>query len=378
MKLRILLSPLLCLLVAGCLSHPEAKKLSVHVGIASPEAIDPYGSVNLDIPSSDLLNHGFLWGDEVSVQVNDQALTMPLLPHYRLVAPGDPVLVVWKKEDRPARLAVLYGSFAERFGIADKSSGPAWKAHPGVEFPLDVTITLLRTGAYAANVNLLDLRRTNVRADYATLSDDDFANFRAVSAPRLRPNVLFRSSSPIQTELERNGYVDAACRREGIKTVVNMADAENDARAARGFPNSYVSAQTVLYKPMGVDFSSPDFGQDLADSLRFLAEHEPPYLLHCKEGQDRTGFICAILECYFGAMIDDVEEDYLRTFRNFYGVLPGSPAESALRDTFYRILTRAFNKFGFSDLSASAQAYLQSIGLTDADLTALKGKLEAN
>ena len=32
-----------------------------------------------------------------------------------------------------------------------------------------------------------------------------------------------------------------------------------------------------------------------------MASHEGPYLIHCTEGKDRTGFVSALLECLIGA-----------------------------------------------------------------------------
>ncbi len=363
------------------LPDSRTSPVSLATSIASTDAIDPYGSVNLDIPSGRFAEAGFAWGDAVRVAIGDKAFSMPLLPHFRLVAPGEPALVVWPETNRAARIAVFYGSFAGQSGLFVRRNAPdgrpAWS--PAAPLPLPVRIDLDRSGAFRENLHLLDLRRTNAREDYPDLSDDDFANFRAVQAPRLRPGALYRASSPILPELGRDRYVDDACRREGIRSVVDMADSVSAAHATPGFADHYVSALPGFYRQMGVDFTSPDFARDFADSLRFLATCELPCLLHCKEGQDRTGFACAVLECLFGATPDEAAEDYLCTFRNYYGTAPGTPAESALRATFFRILERAFGLPAPlpRDLSAPARAYLLSIGLSESEIASLVSALQA-
>ena len=361
------------------LGHSDSwERLSLSASIASSSAVDPYGSVDLDIPSGRLAEAGFALGDQVRVTIGDHSYSMPLLPHYRLVAPGETVLVAWRDPARPARIAVFYGSFAERSGLFSRKPGtdrPEWTT--AAPLPIPIGIELERPGAYRENLHLMDLVRSNDRADYPGLTDADFANFRPVVAPRLRPGALYRSSSPVRSELGRNRFADDAARRVGIRSVVDMADTESAARAADGFAGSYVSTLPAFHRQMGVDFTAPAFGADLADCLRFIASHELPCLLHCKEGQDRTGFACAVLECLFGATPDEVAEDYLRTFRNYYGVLPGSPAEHALRATLLRMLERAF---GLSsplpqDLTVPAREYLLSIGLSAEELGALEAVL---
>ncbi|MDR0998655.1 MAG: tyrosine-protein phosphatase [Treponema sp.] len=34
-------------------------------------------------------------------------------------------------------------------------------------------------------------------------------------------------------------------------------------------------------------------------------EHEPPYLIHCEAGIDRTGFLSMLLEAFIGTKFDE-------------------------------------------------------------------------
>jgi protein tyrosine/serine phosphatase len=47
-------------------------------------------------------------------------------------------------------------------------------------------------------------------------------------------------------------------------------------------------------------FSAADRGfcKKLKEGIIFMNNHEPPYLIHCEAGIDRTGFLSAILESF--------------------------------------------------------------------------------
>lgn len=51
-----------------------------------------------------------------------------------------------------------------------------------------------------------------------------------------------------------------------------------------------------------------------------MIENDGPYLIHCKEGKDRTGILCTILESFAGASASEVIQDYMITYSNYYGV----------------------------------------------------------
>ena len=108
------------------------------------------------------------------------------------------------------------GNFAETYGIAKKMTDDAgnwyWVAFDGVEFPIEVSYELYEKEGYMAEYILHELNRTNNREDYAHLDDAEFANARWVLTTGMGLGRLFRSSSPINPELGRNTYADAAIK----------------------------------------------------------------------------------------------------------------------------------------------------------------------
>ncbi|MBE5972517.1 MAG: LysM peptidoglycan-binding domain-containing protein, partial [Lachnoclostridium sp.] len=270
----------------------------------------------------------------------------------------------------------------ETYGIANKKTDDAgnwwFEACEGVTFPIEITFEMAEDDGYMAQYILHDLSRTNAREDYAALTDSQFANFRNIGLGELGQGILYRSSSPINPEIGRNAYADSAIEAAGIKTIVNLADSKDEAMAYPGFAETCYSGQNVIYLGLGVDFQADDFQAGLADGLRFMAENEGPYLVHCTEGKDRAGFVSALLSCLTGASYDEVIADYMITYDNYYGVKPGT-------DKYYAIAESNIEKslklaFGVEDLTsanlaAEAEEYFASIGLTSGEIAKLKGNL---
>ena len=192
-------------------------------------------------------------------------------------------------------------------------------------------------------------------------------------------NVLYRASSPVNPKIGRSAFADAAVKEAEIKTIMNQADNEESANAYEGFADTYTASQNVIYLALGADMASDQNRTGFAEGLRFFIANDGPYLIHCNEGQDRTGFSVAILECLMGASEEEVVADYMKTFENFYGVEKGSEQYNAISNNIVKNLKSAFavNSLDGLDLADAAETYLRGIGLSDDEITALKEKLSA-
>ena len=191
-------------------------------------------------------------------------------------------------------------------------------------------------------------------------------------------NLLYRGSSPIDPQLGRSTYADAALKKAGVTVIMNLANSEADAKAFEGFADTYYAGQKVIYLNLGVDFSAPEFQAGLADGLRFFAENKGVYYVHCTEGKDRAGFVNALLECLMGATFSEVVEDYMTTYYNYYGVERGSEKYTAIAES--NIIKTLQAAFGVADLTTAdlqqgAKDYMKAIGLTDGEIAALMANL---
>ncbi|MBO7358322.1 MAG: tyrosine-protein phosphatase [Clostridia bacterium] len=375
----------LALALALCLCLGLTPVLAEDAPITVTE-IQKYGNMVLSVSGSDLLSRGFAYGDGVTVTINGQSFEMALGSNFSDVEQGSMILrVVIKPETNEdyALIAINMGDLATAAGVATKEKteadpGYVWHYNEGVEVPVTVNVELSQPGAYYDSWLMNQLVRSENREDYPQLTDAEFANFRAVTTAGVGANKLYRSSSPVNPEINRNKQADAAAREAGIKTFINLADNDQVMRGYEGFDESYYSGQSIISLNLGVDFSAEDFRLGLADGVRFIAAGEAPFLVHCNEGKDRAGFVSAVLECLMGASAEEVTADYMVTFYNYYGVEAGTEQYYAIaKANIQKSLAAAFeiDTIEGADLAEEAREYLLAIGVSEEDIAAAKAKL---
>lgn len=340
--------------------------------------ISKHGNLILYMYGSDLFDKGFDHGDVVEVTIGEKKWDVPLCTSYSDVDKGEAVLRAEGETDSVV-LAINMGDFATTAGIAKKAAieeDPGYRWDYLMDSSVLLTITMKEEGGYREEWLIRQLVRTNERADYSHLSDEAFANFRAIATTGMGVNKLYRSSSPINPELGRSSYADKAAMNAGIITVVNLADHSN---AYEGTENSYYNTCHVKYVNLGMDFLSETTLNGLAEGMRFIINNDGPYLIHCNEGKDRAGFVSALLECLMGATMDEVIDDYMVTYYNYYGVEKGSEKYNAIvNSNLIKALSTTFKVDDVykADLAAEAEAFLmENAGLTADEVAALKAKL---
>ncbi len=358
----------------------------IEVGISE---IKKSGNIVLDIGPEPLREIGYDPGDLITVRIGSAEMEMPIGTSYTDVDSGEPICCfkTSSKGGEEVVLAINTGSLVSAMGVAeyraaDTDPGYEWIFADGLNESSPVFLSMAQKQGYAKEyaIHQLSKSRTNHRADYANLSDAEYANFRAVETHGMGTDTLFRSSSPVNPALNRNEEADEALLRSLVRTVMNMADSEAAMKSYADYSLTHYSACDIIALNMGMDFSSEDFTQRLAEGFRYLASHDGPYLIHCTEGKDRTGFAAAVLECLMGASADEVDADYMLTFYNFYGIEPGTPQYREIAEG--NIEAYLSNAFGIrsireegTDLSACAESWLESIGMHADEIAALKQKL---
>ena len=133
----------------------------------------------------------------------------------------------------------------------------------------------------------------------------------------------------------------------------------------------------IIALDMVMTYDSDDFRKDLADGFRYIASHEGPYLIHCVEGKDRTGYAAAILECLMGASADEVVKDYMITYYNFYGIEPGTDQYKQIAESnIEAVLAKAFGIKSIYDdgvdLRSCSEIFLKEIGMNDDEISSLR------
>lgn len=334
-------------------------------------SVSKYGNIELAAASDELISAGFATGDVVTVTINETEYEMPFCTNYSDVDNG--ALVLRAQNGTNAIIAINMGNFAGTYGV---EAGAA------------VHIRLKAAGAYLEEYEIRNLVRTNNREDYA--SDVVYANFRMVNQGNIADGILYRSSSPINEEINRASYADTLAAAAGVHTFINLADSQtsleehfNAGTFASPYYKSVYEEGGVILLNMGVDFNDDDFRGKLAAGLNFMANNEGPYLVHCNEGKDRAGFTTAVLQALMGASADEIVEDYMVTYENYYGVQRGTSkydkiAEGNIKESLRSICgLESGASLDEVDLAAATESYLASIGMGQLQIRRLKSKLSA-
>ena len=376
--MKKLISAVLCLLLVLSLSLScfAAQEESIR-GIVRAENISKYGNLIVEI-DTDAFQKQFAIGDMLEAEFLNQKVEMPFCPAYSFVDSGLPVAIV---DEGCVKVAINMGDFATSYKVAVKTTNADktffWTFCGSTKETVEITFRLREAKGYYDEYLLRSMEMTNERADYAALSDEEFANFRMITAPQIANGILYRLSSPVDPEINRNTYCDAALKNAGVKTILNLDDQSSELESYEGYSDSYYATINHIELNMGMDAAAADYKKTLGEGLRFLLANEGPYAFSCKEGKNRTGFIAALLEALAGADFDSMADDYICSFYNFYGVKKGTTQYAALEKSFAGILQNAFGgrDAQTADLADCAEQYLLQCGLSKDEIGALKQAL---
>ena len=334
-----------------------------------------FGSVKLDFPADSFMTL-FDYGDMITVMIpGHDTVDVPVVSSFGYVTVGEYLLLVGES----LSLEVSYGEAAEVLGIVR-----------GVEFPIEVIVQLKEKGGYLGYMAMHSYLSMDYSIDvYPDLTVEQYANFRMVKTSGMGNGKLYRSSSPVNPSLGRNTYSDSLAAAAGVATFVNLADAESYAKTYRDYDKSYYATQNVVYLELQPSFVNTQYTVGLAKGLRYMIEHEGPYLLHCTYGMDRTGFTIAVLEALMGATPDEIREDYVTSYKNFFWVTNGRheslPQQQVelIKELVITNLKHSFKVEGVDisdidkvDLAAATEKYLLSVGLEKSEIDALRNRLK--
>ena len=382
---------ILIVLLTGCATRTQAVQETVITEVTSSvKEIQKYGNLVLTIEKKDLDAMGVEYGDVFTVSFQDTEVYAPYCTNYSDVDLGS---IVLRNDGETLILAINMGDFATTYSIAEKVSNPdktyKWIFEEGKTMEdISLLLTLTGKGEYRDEWLIHQLSRTDNREDYS--SDAAFANFREIKGGKIGEGALFRSSSPINNEIGRAKYADALVKENGIRTVMNLADSEESILSymeKEDFASPYYASLfengDVIALNMGVSFKTREFQASLSEGLTFLASKEGPYLVHCTEGKDRAGFTSALLSALMGLTYQEIVEDYMTTYENYYHIEKGSEQYEAVKksniDSMLSFIASVeSDKLSQVDLSLKAEEFLLAIGMEEETVRKLKENLAKN
>lgn len=335
---------------------------------------EEFGGVYINTTIDDFNAMGYTYGDSVTVSFSN-GYTLTGIPYYSgyYTQNGEPLLVAYPGYPY---IKACINNGDDLWTVAGLQEGDT------------AEIALAEKGAFSAIQEARDIHYTDERNNYKT--DAIFANFRSVEAGDIPKGRLYRSASPCDNQHNRASYVDALMKEAGVRFILNLSDNEEKIEgyiADPAFASPYFLSlyENGAVKPiaLNMNYGSPEFKQKIADGLIALSAQEGPYLTHCTEGKDRTGFVCMLLEALCGASYDEIAEDYMTTYANYYNITKETETEkyeTIVKSLLDPMLESLISDEGVdlytADLSVYAEQFLLG-PMNETQIAALKTRLTA-
>jgi hypothetical protein len=267
-----------------------------------------FGAAMLDFTEADMTKAGFTLGDVISITIDGKKeIVMPYYDGF-YTRNGEFLCVAY-----PTYPSICFT--ANNIGVPKELTG--LEGH-------EVIVRMKEKSGRIDVQRALSMKYSNDRETYTNISDAEFANARTVSAGNIPGGILYRSSSPFCNDIQRAFYVSKYLESENVKTVLNLADTEEKILSydMPPYSRSLWEGGNVILCPLKADPTADDYNNRLIDALKQLPSHPAPYVVHCMEGKDRTGYVCALLEGLCGATYEEIVDDYLVTYSNYYNISP--------------------------------------------------------
>ena len=361
--------------------EPE-KQIGVRTYVSASH-INKFGNIYTDLKKQELYDAGFELGDILTMSFPGQEVEAPHVTSYSDVTSLSTGIFALDDYET-ITLAINMGDFASYYGIAEKKNENdevVWTLKDGADDPVEIVFTMKEKGGYLDEYMILQLKFTNERDDYKHLSDEEFANFRNIATSGMGNNALYRSSMAIDDVYQRTKYADSAARKHHIAFIIILSEDEANLQNLPGYKETYFASVNHLAKNINLDVKSEENRKDTAEFMRCFANNKGPFLVQCLQGKDRTGILCAILECLMGASYDEIITDYMQTFYNWYGVTKEDKAYPII--TQMNIINTLKTIFETDDLKnidmkEKAEEYLLGIGLSEKEIEDIRANLSAD
>ena len=303
-----------------------------------------FGNFLLDLSPDSLKKKGFDVGDIVTVSGGSLpgSLDMPITSFTLAVGSWGMCLMSFSNEPTMT-LALANASFSDRVGgkVGDR-----------------ISITMKQKGGYKEQNDKYKLYISYKRSDYD--SDEMFANFYPIECSGMKPGLLYRSSSPLMESdnPSRYEYADRLARKAGIRTIFTFAHKEEQWKKALATGSGYGEYCKELYDEGNISFnkSAMDIFLDkeaikIGEAMRRMLESEPPFLIHCQIGRDRTGIVTMILQTLAGATYEEVESSYMKAFYNWHRIDASHTYYADIRTLLFERLLYVLSKEGDVDIA---------------------------
>ena len=308
--IKTLLLVMLPFSLCGCNKEISEAVSSVTISGTVKEDEIP-GRIVTDISYEMMHDAGFDYGDLCRVTFGNGYVIedIPLYSGY-YGKTGENIIVNYQGSDYVKIVACQSSAIWEEVGCKDGDT---------------VEISLTEKGGSLYVEEALKMTYSLNRDDYK--DDETFSNFRVLSGGKLNDKLFYRGASAIYDAYGRVSYTNELLKKYGISYIVDFNTSEELLEA---YLDEYDSSDSlymemyekgnVLLTKIGNDYSSKSTAEIIANAFREIMKHEGPYYINCAEGKDRTGYVCILIEILGDYSLDEIRDDYMTTYFNYYGI----------------------------------------------------------
>ena len=389
---NLLILLLMAALLSGCVGEkkeetPETPAVPEIHELATQHETE-FGGVYLVITIDDFNKLGFEYGDSVNVEFSN-GYKLEDIPYYNgyYVDAGKPLLIAYPGYDY-IKAAINYGEdLWDEAELKATNVKTLWMT-AGLDEHSKASVTLNEAGKYRAIQEARDIHYYDEREKYP--SDIVFANFRSIEMGSIAAGRLYRSASPCDNQHKRAPYVNDLMQEYGVNAVLDLSDNESKIQGylqqpdfASAYWKELYDQGNVLPIALNMNYLSDDFAAKIAQGFIDLSEKDGPYLIHCTEGKDRTGFVCMLVEALCGAGYQEIADDYMLTYDNYYEIRKDNQADkyqTILESNLDAMLKFVVNDdsvdFKTADLAPYARIYLLNAGMSEEQIDSFLSRLQ--
>ncbi len=197
----------------------------------------------------------------------------------------------------------------------------------------------------------------------------DIGGYKTGDGKQIKRGIVYRGADFERiTEAGKNKLV----KELGIKTELDLRERTNRGPSPLGDDINYVAVSGPWYDKAFIN----GYQNDLLNELRVFADADNyPIYFHCSLGRDRTGTLAFLLEALCGVSKDDIYMDYEVSFFSDMSGYDDSTAPSAMVNVLDTFRQTVQNYAKGRSLSEAARAFLLELGMTEAELDAIRANL---
>jgi hypothetical protein len=255
-------------------------------------------------------------GSDLFIEFNGSTYTGIFVENYNGV-PTSSLFVNFNSYDKEYTLGVFNGTFYGEHSIAvgDK-----------------VKLSVAGMNEYYPRITNYLKGYSDDSVDYS--SDQEFANYRILSGGDMKEGKVYRCSTPWGLN-GRGDAGDAFLKEVGVERLIGMDKSKEGLEEIVATKGELYSSQLFLNDKVDARFLSPaihSHPEEIRWVIDCILDSDGSIGIFCKLGRDRTGIYCLVLQALAGATLEEVVNEYMISYTNFYGIKKGTDEYDAVYD----------------------------------------------